>query len=67
MRERAVLAGGEMSFGPAPGQGTRVEVRVPMKAAVPSSTSAGAASKSGADSSSGAIESEEGWDEVSDR
>ncbi|MBB3195246.1 CHASE3 domain-containing protein [Roseateles terrae] len=67
MRERAVLAGGEMRFGPAPGQGTRVEVRVPMKVAVPSSTSAGAASRSGADSSSGAIESEEGWDEVSDR
>ncbi|ALV08573.1 CHASE3 domain-containing protein [Roseateles depolymerans] len=67
MRERAVLAGGEMSFGPAPGQGTRVEVRVPMKMAVPNATSAQAASGSGPASRSAAIENEEGWDEVSDR
>ncbi|SEK59510.1 Histidine kinase [Roseateles sp. YR242] len=59
MRERAVLAGGEMSFGPAPGQGTRVEVRVPLKAAEAPVAAAAAGAP--------AIEKEEGWDEVSDR
>jgi len=59
MRERAVLAGGEMSFGPAPGRGTRVEVRVPLKAAEEAEARAASGSSS--------IENEEGWDEVSDR
>ena len=34
MRERAVLAGGQMAFGPAPQRGTRIEVRVPLEAGV---------------------------------
>jgi signal transduction histidine kinase len=68
MRERAVLAGGDMAFGPAPGQGTRVEVRVPLKAAVQTSA-LGSLPAPGATATSrtDAIESEEGWDEVSDR
>lgn len=60
MRERAVLAGGDMTFGPAPRRGTRIEVRVPL---------GGAGGVGGdRDASNGADrENEEGWDEVSDR
>jgi signal transduction histidine kinase len=58
MRERAVLAGGEMSFGPAPRRGTRIEVRVPLGAADGQEDGAG----DGPDR-----ENEEGWNEVSDR
>ncbi|WP_067065652.1 CHASE3 domain-containing protein [Roseateles chitosanitabidus] len=56
MRERAVLAGGSMAFGPAEGRGTRIDVRVPLN------RDAGAADADGE-----SIENEEGWDEVSDR
>ena len=65
MRERAVLAGGEMTFGPAPQRGTRIEVGVPLGAdegGDGSGTTDGAAGGTGA-----APEKEEGWDEVSDR
>jgi len=58
MRERAVLAGGELSFGPAPRRGTRIEVRVPLAAADRQEDGAG----DGPDR-----ENEEGWNEVSDR
>ena len=56
MRERAVLAGGELVFGPAPRRGTRIDVRVPL---------AGGADEG--DSTGATRENEEGWDEVSDR
>ncbi|PIM55088.1 hypothetical protein CS062_00710 [Roseateles chitinivorans] len=56
MRERAVLAGGELVFGPAPRRGTRIDVRVPL---------GGGADER--DSTGETRESEEGWDEVSDR
>ena len=56
MRERAVLAGGSMAFGPGEARGTRIEVRVPLQGG------AGAADADGE-----TIENEEGWDEVSDR
>ena len=56
MRERAVLAGGELVFGPAPRRGTRIDVRVPL---------AGVANEG--DSTGATRENEEGWDEVSDR
>ncbi len=56
MRERAVLAGGELVFGPAPRRGTRIDVRVPL----------GGGADEG-DSTGETRESEEGWDEVSDR
>ncbi|MDH0867166.1 CHASE3 domain-containing protein [Mitsuaria sp. GD03876] len=57
MRERAVLAGGEMTFGPAPRRGTRIEVRVPV----------GGAADGGEARDASDRENEEGWDEVSDR
>lgn len=50
MRERAVLAGGSMVFGPAPGRGTRVDVRVPL-------SQQGAAETDGERE----VEREEGW------
>lgn len=63
MRERAVLAGGDMMFGPAPQRGTRIDVRVPLDA--------GADDAGGADGITGGAvarrENEEGWDEISDR
>lgn len=62
MRERAVLAGGQMAFGPAPNRGTRVDVRVPL----PSSGGGGDDEATGAGHATGA-EREEGWDEISDR
>jgi signal transduction histidine kinase len=63
MRERAVLAGGDLVFGPAPQRGTRIDVRVPLE------TGAGDAEE--ADGTAGGAaarrENEEGWDEISDR
>ncbi|RZI58117.1 MAG: hypothetical protein EOP37_17410 [Rubrivivax sp.] len=63
MRERAVLAGGEMEFGPAPRRGTRIDVRVPVGA---DGSELGEADD--ANGGAGARrENEEGWDEISDR
>ncbi|MFX1679589.1 CHASE3 domain-containing protein [Mitsuaria sp. CC2] len=63
MRERAVLAGGEMEFGPAPRRGTRIDVRVPVAA---DGSELGEADD--ANGGAGARrENEEGWDEISDR
>ncbi|UXH77702.1 CHASE3 domain-containing protein [Roseateles amylovorans] len=59
MRERAVLAGGRMDFGPAPQGGTRIDVSVPLQPGDTDDTSTGLAHAG--------IEKEEGWDEVSDR
>ncbi|MET0207917.1 MAG: CHASE3 domain-containing protein [Burkholderiaceae bacterium] len=59
MRERAVLAGGAMVFGPAPVKGTRIEVRVPLLARATDELTGGPEGS--------AIDKEEGWDEVSDR
>ena len=63
MRERAVLAGGMMVFGPAPQRGTRIDVRVPVGA-----DDGEAEDADGADVGAGTRrENEEGWDEISDR
>jgi len=63
MRERAVLAGGDLVFGAAPQRGTRIDVRVPLgtvagEAEDADGTAGGAAARR---------ENEEGWDEISDR
>lgn len=61
MRERAVLAGGTMSFEPAPQRGTRIDVRVPLQGGEEANE------PGGTDADGAATQNEEGWDEVSDR
>ncbi len=59
MRERAVLAGGRMDFGPAPQGGTRIDVSVPLQDA--------GGEQASPEPAPARFDKEEGWDEVSDR
>ncbi|OWQ87719.1 hypothetical protein CDN99_17665 [Roseateles aquatilis] len=54
MRERAVLAGGAMSFGPGPERGTRIDVSVPLRGHAEPPTDAPV-------TAGATIENEEGW------